>query len=51
MINEGQFGGESSRTYHQGEAWSLEGMEVDRQEVDPWLLGVAWRRGEMVDEL
>lgn len=28
--------------------WSLEGMEADRQEVDPWLLGVAWRQEETV---
>jgi hypothetical protein len=26
---------------HQGAAWSLEGMEEDHQEADPWLLGAA----------
>lgn len=45
VINEHQFRGESSRPYHRGrspeEAWSPEGMEEDRREVDSWPLGAA----------
>lgn len=53
-INENNLG-EGSRTYRQGrslgEAWSLGGMEEDRQEAGPWLPGAGCRQEEMADEL
>jgi len=45
---------EGMAAHHPGrrtrEAWSLEGMEEDRQEADPWLPEGACRQEEMVDE-